>query len=164
MGAMVRLSTPSDVTAGARGRPRRTRKPESTIGCGGHMPEVLQTDFSAMGQYSMARCTGRADTTMHSAPAAKVTKRQYASLAFNWIRTFFGRWNIGHPMTITGKSSVSRLLETRSLFSLTSKLRCFRWCAGSSRNAVRPSATSVHLHRNLKQLRVSAPMSSSKLN
>jgi|SRR6516165_12825109 hypothetical protein len=51
-----------------------------------------------------------------------------------------------------------RLLETRSLFSLTSKLRCFRWCAGSSRNAVRLlSATSVHLHRNLEQLRVSAP-------
>jgi len=50
-----------------------------------------------------------------------------------------------------------RLLETRSLFSLTSKLRCFRWCAGSSRNAVRlPSASSVHLHRNLEQLRVSA--------
>lgn len=61
---------------------------------------------TGMGQYSMARCTGRADTTMHSAPAAKVTKRQYASLAFNWICILFGRWNIGHPMTITGKGSV----------------------------------------------------------
>lgn len=61
---------------------------------------------TGMGQYSMARCTGRADTTMHSAPAAKVTKRQYASLAFNWIRILFGRWNTRHPMTITGKGSV----------------------------------------------------------
>jgi hypothetical protein len=41
------------------------------------------------------------------------------------------------------------LFETGSLFSLTLKLRCLRWCSGSSRNAVRlPSGTSVQLHRN----------------
>ena len=85
---------------------RRCAKPAaSASGCGGHARSSSSRLF-AMGQYSMARCTGRADTTMHSAPAAKVTKRQYASLAFNWIRILFGRWNIGHPMTITAKGSV----------------------------------------------------------